>query len=106
MRESTLKRFLRLEQFDEHLELHRLDCLASHGRLETYRKVLARLRELPGDQLRPKLLVTGVDLIGAGYQPGPRFAQMLAAVEDAQLEGKVHTPEEALVLLRQRFGEP
>jgi poly(A) polymerase len=102
MRESTLKRFIRLPRFEEHLELHRLDCLASHRDLELYNFTEKKLRELPPEQIRPRPLITGHDLIKAGYQPGPQFKQLLAAVEDAQLEGSVRTREEALELVRQR----
>jgi putative nucleotidyltransferase with HDIG domain len=103
MRESTLKRFLRLDHFDEHMELHRLDCLSSHRNLETYEFVKRKLAELPVEQLKPPPLVTGDDLIAAGYLPGPAFARMLAAVEDAQLEQRVATREEALELVRSQF---
>ena len=106
MRESTLKRFLRLPHFDEHLELHRLDVLSSNRRLDNYELVQQRLRELPPAQLTPPPLLTGHDLIAAGYQPGPRFGEMLAAVEDAQLEGRIQTAQEALTLLVDRFGAP
>src|ERR1700682_1661792 len=103
MRQSTLKRFLRLPKFDEHLELHRLDCLSSHGRLENYELVQQKLREFPTEQLKPKPLVTGADLIAEGYTPGPPFSKILAAVEDAQLEGRIGSREEALALVRQMF---
>jgi poly(A) polymerase len=106
MRDSTLKRLLHLENFDEHLELHRLDCLSSNGYLDTYRLLRAKFLDLSEEQVRPKILVTGDDLIEAGYQPGPVFGQMLAAVEDAQLEGRVRSPEEGLALVRELFGEP
>ncbi|MCS6951705.1 MAG: CCA tRNA nucleotidyltransferase [Bryobacteraceae bacterium] len=106
MRESTLRRFLRMEHFDEHLELHRLDCLASHGRLDHYQFVVSKLRQLSQEQLKPPRLLTGHDLIRAGYRPGPLFRQMLETVEDAQLEGLVTTREEALQLLHRRFGPP
>jgi poly(A) polymerase len=106
MRESTMKRFLRMENFAEHLELHRLDCLSSNGKLDTYKRVRARLAELGEEDLRPKPLLTGRDLIEQGYHPGPSFAKMLAAVEDAQLEGRVQTKEEALALVRAEFGLP
>ncbi|HWP84803.1 MAG TPA: CCA tRNA nucleotidyltransferase [Terriglobia bacterium] len=96
MRASTLKRFLRLEKFEEHLELHRLDCLASNRNLENYEFVRARLRELPLEQLRPPRLLTGRDLIELGLKPGPRFAELLRAAEDAQLEGQLRSREEAL----------
>ena len=106
MRESTLKRFLRLEHFDEHFELHRLDCLASHRRLDTYELVRARLASLTEEQLKPPPLITGDDLIAAGYRPGPAFGTMLAAVEDAQLESRIMTREEALALVREGFEPP
>jgi putative nucleotidyltransferase with HDIG domain len=104
MRESTLKRFLRMENFTEHLELHRLDCLSSSGKLDSYKHALARLAEFGEEQLRPPPLLTGHDLIAQGYQPGPLFGKMLAAVEDAQLEGRVRTREEALALISAEFG--
>jgi poly(A) polymerase len=103
MKESTLKRFLRMPDFGEHLELHRLDCLASNRNLENYELVQRKLEELPEDQLKPAPLVTGADLIAEGYEPGPRFAEMLAAVEDAQLEGRVGSREEALAMVREMF---
>jgi poly(A) polymerase len=103
MKESTLKRFFRLQHFDQHLALHRLDCLASHGSLELYDFARERFETLPQEQVRPQLLVTGRDLIEAGYPPGPQFSQMLAAAEDAQLEGTIHSREEGLALVRERW---
>jgi poly(A) polymerase len=106
MKQSTLKRFLRMPDFSEHLELHRLDCLASNRNLENYELVKRKLEELPEEQLKPAPLVTGADLIAEGYEPGPRFAEMLAAVEDAQLEGRVRSREEAMAMVREMFGGP
>ena len=106
MKQSTLKRFLRLPLFDEHLELHRLDCLSSHGHLENYDYVRAKLDEIPEEQLRPPRLLTGADLIAAGYVPGPPFAKMLDAAETAQLDGRVRTREEALALVEASFAKP
>jgi len=103
MKESTLKRFIRMPSFEEHLELHRLDCLSSNRRLETYEMVKGRLAELTAEGLRPEPLLTGADLIAAGYHPGPRFTEILRAVEDAQLEGRVRTAGEAMELVRDRF---
>ena len=108
MRESTLKRFLRLSRFDEHLQLHWLDCMACHQRLgmwEFARAAKARFEAEP-EAMRPKLLVTGRDLIEHGYEPGPRFKEMLEAAEDAQLEGAVRSTDEGLALVRERFGGP
>jgi poly(A) polymerase len=103
MNPSTLKRFFRLPRFDEHLELHRIDCTASHGDLGRYEFVREKLRELPPEALRPPPLLTGRDLIEMGYEPGPRFKEVLAAVEDAQLEGRVNTKDEARALARKLF---
>ncbi len=98
MRHSTLKRFLRQRDFDLHLELHRLDCLASHGDMDSYEFCKEKLEELGEDQetLRPPRLLTGDDLIAVGLAPGPLFKEILSALEDAQLEGKVNTRSEAL----------
>ncbi len=106
MRESTLKRMLRMNLFEEHLELHRLDCLASHGHLENYEFAKLKFEQAPPEQLRPARLLTGNDLIEAGYRPGPDFARMLEAVEDAQLESRIQTKEEAWDLVKAEFGPP
>jgi putative nucleotidyltransferase with HDIG domain len=106
MKESTLKRFFRLPHFDQHLALHRLDCLASHGSLELYDFARERFETLPEEQVRPSLLLTGRDLIEAGYCPGPQFTEMLAMAEDAQLEGAIHTREQALALVQEHWPLP
>ena len=98
MKDSTLKRFLRLHDFDEHLELHRLDCTSSHGWLDNYEYVRGKREEFGREQIAPARLVTGKDLIELGYTPGPEFGRMLSLIEDAQLEGKVKTKEEAIAL--------
>ena len=89
MNQSTLKKFLRMPGFDEHLALHRADSLASHRNLSTYEFLREKLAEIPPEKIRPAALVTGDDLIAAGYAPGPRFREILDAVEDAQLEGRL-----------------
>jgi poly(A) polymerase len=100
MRQATLKRFVRLPRFEEHLELHRLDCLASHGSLEAYDFVQRFLAETPPEQVRPPRLVTGEDLKGMGIVPGPRFKEILLAVEEAQLDGRFSDRERALDFAR------
>jgi poly(A) polymerase len=103
MKQSTLKKFLRLPAFDEHLELHRLDCLSSHGNLDAYDYSREQLNSFPPEAIRPTPLITGRDLIEAGYEPGPRFKEMLAAVEDAQLEGRLASHEAAMEFVRREF---
>ncbi len=103
MRESTLKRFLRLPQFDEHLALHRADCLSSHGKLNLYNFARERHEQAEPEHLSPTLLVTGRTLIEAGYKPGPQFKAMLEAAEDAQLEGRIATAEDGLALLKELY---
>jgi len=103
MKQSTLKRFLRLPDFLEHLELHRLDSMASNQRLENYELARKKLNEFPDEHLKPAPLVTGTDLIAAGYRPGPMFSAILTAVEDAQLEGRIQTAGEGLALVREMF---
>ena len=103
MKESTLKKFLRLPAFDEHMALHRADCLASHRNLSTYDFVQQKRAEIPPEKIRPTPLVTGDDLIAAGHNPGPRFREILSAVEDAQLEGRLPSREAALEYVRHEF---
>jgi poly(A) polymerase len=105
MRASTLKRFIRLPRFDEHLALHRLDCLSSHRHLEAYDFVRRTLEETPVEEIRPARLLTGNDLQRLGYQPGPLFSKILRALEDAQLEGLVRFREEAIAFVAQHYGE-
>ncbi len=106
MRESTLKRFLRLPKFEEHLALHWMDASSAHGDLRLYEFAKERYEATPMETMRPKLLVTGRDLIAAGYRPGPEFKAMLEAAEDAQLEGSVTNTEGGLAVVRDRFGAP
>jgi len=96
MKESTLKRFLRMPDFEEHMELHRLDCSSSHNLLDNYNFVKAKQEEYGQERISPPPLLTGKDLIAAGYKPGPWFSTVLTKVEDAQLEGSIATKEEAL----------
>ncbi len=103
MKASTLKRFLRMPAIEEHLELHRLDCLSGSRRLENYELAKRNLEELTEEQLKPAPLLTGTDLIAEGYVPGPRFSEILSAVEDAQLEGRVRTAGEAMALVHEAF---
>ncbi|MGE5327238.1 MAG: CCA tRNA nucleotidyltransferase [Deltaproteobacteria bacterium] len=106
MKRSTQMRFLRMEGFDEHLELHRLDCLASHRNLENYEMARRLLEETPAEVIKPAPLVRGDDLIARGYTPGPAFKDILRTVEDAQLEGKIITREDALQLVEEQFPLP
>jgi putative nucleotidyltransferase with HDIG domain len=103
MKESTLKKFMRLPCFEDHLALHRADSLASHGNLSTYEFLRQKLAETPEETIRPASLVNGDDLIAAGYSPGPRFREILTAVEDAQLEGRLQSHDAALEYVRREF---
>jgi len=103
MRDSTLKRFLRSDNFDELLEVYRLDCVASHGDLEAWEFCKQKLEELGAEKIRPEPLLRGQDLIRMGYTPGPVFSEMLTAVEDAQLDGTISTRDEAERLVEETF---
>ena len=104
MRVSTLKRFLKMERFDLHMELHRLDCLASHKNLDLHRFCQEKLDEMAKEPPAPSKVLTGQDLIEMGFKPGPRFTEILRAVEDAILEGTLHTKEEALKFVKKQFN--
>jgi poly(A) polymerase len=95
MRESKRKRFVREPGYDELLALGRMDCLASHGDTSHINWIEEYRANLRPDEIRPAPLITGNDLIAMGYPPGPRFKEILTAVEDLQLEGRLETPEAA-----------
>jgi len=103
MKDSTFKRFVRMPRFDEHLELHRIDCESSHGDLSLYSFTREKMQAIPPEAMRPEPLVTGDDLIAAGYPPGPRFKEILSAVEDGQLEGRLLSKEAALRMIAGEF---
>lgn len=101
MRKATLRRLLMRPTFPLELELHRLDCLGSHGQLDIYnflREEEKKLGEKPA--LRPPLL-TGDDLIKMGLSPGPELGSLLAEIRERQLQDELQTPDEA----RQWAGE-
>lgn len=104
MRPGRLKRFLRMPAFPLHLELHRLDCLGSHGMLDNYDFCRTKLREIPAEELRPPRLITGHQLIELGFKPGPLFARILQEVEDAQLNGLLNFVEEARQYVMDHWG--
>jgi poly(A) polymerase len=103
MRTSTLKRFLRQEGFEEHLELHRLDCLGSHRNLENWNYAKTLLEQLGPEEIRPPRLLAGDDLVRLGYAPGPLFKEILRWVEDTQLENQIRDAEEVQRLVLEKF---
>lgn len=106
MREARLKRFLREPCFEELLELHRVDCLASHGNLRTHKFCTRKLAEIHEEALRPPRLIDGHDLMAMGYPAGPGLGKILFALEDEQLEGRISTKEQAREFARRNFPAP
>jgi poly(A) polymerase len=103
MRPNRLKRFLRLPDFPLHLELHRLDCLGSHGMLDNYSYCREKITELTQEVLHPPRLLSGDDLIAMGLSPSPVFKEILRTVEDAQLNNEISTKEDARKLAAAHF---
>jgi tRNA nucleotidyltransferase/poly(A) polymerase len=106
MKTSTLKRFVRMDRFDEHLELHRLDCSSSHRNLDNYEFVRRFLADTPPEEVRPQRLLTGDDLKALGYAPGPQFKEILDAIEEGQLNGKILTREAAIEFVKETYPTP
>jgi poly(A) polymerase len=96
MRVATLKRMMARPTFDDELELHRVDCLGSHGMLDNHALLIAKREEFSHQPLIPHPLITGNDLIALGWKPGPRFAEVLQDVQTRQLEGTLTTRKDAL----------
>jgi poly(A) polymerase len=103
MRPAKAKRFLLRADAADHLELHRADCLASHGRLGVYEWAVAARAAMLEEHPRPVPLLTGDDLIALGYHPGPQFKDILDAAWDAQLEGALRTTDDARAFVRARY---
>jgi poly(A) polymerase len=105
MKASTLKRFLRNPNFHLHLEMHRIDCLASHQNLEIYKFCESQLKSLAEEDLRPQPLLRGQDLIDMGFEPGPLFKEILQRVETEQLEGRLSSSDEAKNFVNLTFAK-
>jgi poly(A) polymerase len=105
MRLSTLKRMLREEGFPELLQLARCDALASNGDLQYVEFCEAKLSELGEEAMCPEALLRGRDLLAMGYQAGPLFKTILDAVEAAQLEGELTSPEEARAWVQRNYAQ-
>jgi poly(A) polymerase len=103
MRQARLKRFLRMKDFHLHLQLHRLDCLASHGMLDNYEFCLEKMQSLEQEELHPARLLTGDDLLAIGFAPGKLIGEILHALEEEQLENRIRDKEEALAFVRDRW---
>lgn len=103
MRVAKLKRFMARPTFDEELELHRIDCESSHRMLDNYEFLRRKREEFANEPIIPPPLVRGDDLIALGLKPGPKFGQILEAVETRQLEGTLRTTEEALQWVRREY---
>lgn len=99
MRPARLKRFLRMPDFNLHLELHRLDCLASHGMLDNYEFCRNQLENLTVEELHPPRLLNGEDLIALGFTPGKIIGEILHALEDEQMEGRISSRDEAIIFV-------
>ena len=105
MRVARLKRFMARHTFDDELELHRVDCLASHGMLDNFEFLKRRREEFANEPLIPAPLITGHDLIAMGWKPGPKFKAVLDAVQVRQLEGTLRTREEAISWVKTTFAQ-
>jgi poly(A) polymerase len=104
MRMAKLKRFMARPTFEEELELHRVDCASSHRMMENYEFLLQKREEFANEPIIPPPLVRGDDLIGLGMKPGPKFGEILEAVETRQLEGALKDREEALEWVKREYS--
>ena len=104
MRVAKLKRFMARPTFEDELELHRVDCASSHAMMDNYEFLLKKKEEFANEPIIPPPLVTGDDLIALGLKPGPKFGEILEAVETRQLEGALKDREEALAWVRAEYS--
>src|SRR5438309_11824895 len=104
MRVAKLKRFMARPTFEEELELHRVDCASSHQMMDNYEFLLRKREEFANEPIIPPPLVRGDDLIALGMKPGPKFGEILEAVETLQLEGALKDREEALDWVKREYS--
>ena len=105
MRIGKLKRLMSRDTFPEELELHRIDCSASHGMLDNYEFLCEKKEEFKKEDLKPKPLINGHNLITLGFNPGPLFSEILEEVWNLQLEHKLKTRDEALQWVMEHYGK-
>ncbi len=103
MRDSTFKRFVGMDYFDDHMALHKADCEASHGMMKAYEFIINKRSEFTEDQIKPEPLIKGDDLIKLGFKPGPIFSKILSSVEEMQLEGNITNKDQAIDYVREAF---
>ena len=103
MRVSTLKRFLSRPTMDDELELHRIDCIASHGMLDKYEYVIAKRNEFAKEGIRPAPLLRGRDLLSLGFLPGPKMGEVLRRAYDLQLENALTSRQEAMAWAQRTY---
>jgi tRNA nucleotidyltransferase domain 2 putative len=104
MRVAKLKRFMARPTFAEELELHRVDCAGSHQMMDNYKFLLEKQKEFANEPIIPPPFVRGDDLIAMGFKPGPKFGEILEAVETQQLEGALKSRDEALDWVRKEYA--
>jgi poly(A) polymerase len=104
MRVAKLKRFMARPTFEEELELHRVDCASSHGMMDNYEFLLQKREEFANEPIIPPPLIRGDDLIALGMKPGPKFGEILEAVETRQLEGALKDRQQALDWIKQEYS--
>lgn len=105
MREGKLKRFVTRQTFDTELELHRIDCLSSHGKLDNYHFLKEKLKAYAHEDLKPKAFVNGHDLMSLGMKAGPAMKPLLEELYEMQLEGRIRSREEALKIAQEKMGK-
>ncbi len=103
MRESTLKKFMQRQTFETELEQHRIDCLASHGDLTNWRFLKKKAKQFTQEDIKPKPLINGRDLLALGFAEGPLIGKILRVAEEAQLENKLCDKEQALEFVKSHF---
>jgi poly(A) polymerase len=104
MRKATLRRLLMRPTFPLELQLHRVDCLGSHGRLDVYHFLIDQSKALDQQpEIHPPLL-NGDDLIKLGMRPGPAMGALLNEIREKQLQDELKTPSEARAWAKAQIG--
>lgn len=106
MRAGKLKQFVSRPYFEEEMELHRVDCVASHGMLDNLTFLRAKLEEYSHEELKPPPFLSGHDLMALGMKPGKAMKPILEEAFVLQLEGRFKNREDALEWLKGIIPKP
>jgi len=104
MRRATLRKLVGAPTFATELALHRLDCLASHGKMDNFEFLQKTLQEFESEPVMPPPWISGRDIMALGVAQGPLVGKWKKRAYDMQLEGEAASREDLLAWLQKEIA--